>query len=373
MLFGSNQFDNYMEDNRREGTEVPAILRDQPETSSDMKVLTGLPMSALDSSTVLDYRNRHQNYRGSRVWMNLAVNDYLERIGAARISREDGELHPTVAGLLMFGPEYKILYEFPEYFLDFTEVYDPSLHWTNRLQSSSGDWTGNLYEFFFRVYRKLALDIDTPFHLEEETRMDQTPVHHAVREALVNCLVNADFYIPRGVVIRKTPGCIVFENPGSIRPGKAQMLRGGISDPRNKGLLRMFNLIGIGERAESGTPDIFSVWEQQGWVAPEVEEQFGPDRTVLRLRFQKQQVPKAKHYSSKDAMSAKIRQYLQQSGESSNKEIASFLNLSMQRTRVILRAMPDVEVLGANRNRTYRLAEDKKYETFAVQSTPSAS
>ncbi len=63
------------------------------------------------------------------------------------------------------------------------------------------------------------------------------------------------------------------------------MLKGGISDPRNKALMKMFNLIGIGERAGSGVPDIYSVWEQQGWKLPEVIEQYGPDRTILKLSF----------------------------------------------------------------------------------------
>ena len=43
-----------------------------------------------------------------------------------------------------------------------------------------------------------------------------------------------------------------MENLGYVRIGKRQMLKGGISDPRNKALMKMFNLIGIGERAGSG-------------------------------------------------------------------------------------------------------------------------
>ena len=75
-------------------------------------------------------------------------------------------------------------------------------------------------------------------------------------------------------------------NPGTIRPGKEQMLRGGISQPRNKVLLKMFNLIGIGEHAGSGVPDIFSTWEAENYMAPTVEElssRSGPDRTVVTL------------------------------------------------------------------------------------------
>jgi predicted HTH transcriptional regulator len=65
------------------------------------------------------------------------------------------------------------------------------------------------------------------------------------------------------------------------------MLRGGISDPRNKTLMKMFNLIGIGERAGSGIPDIYQVWEDEGWVTPKVEERYNPDRTILTLSFAK--------------------------------------------------------------------------------------
>ena len=50
--------------------------------------------------------------------------------------------------------------------------------------------------------------------------------------------------------------------------------------------MKMFNMIGIGERAGSGVPDIFAVWESQGWKAPEVEEQYNPDRTILTLSFE---------------------------------------------------------------------------------------
>lgn len=63
------------------------------------------------------------------------------------------------------------------------------------------------------------------------------------------------------------------------------MLRGGISDPRNKSIMKMLNLISIGERAGSGVPDIYSIWSQKGWENPIVEEQFGPDRTTLMLSF----------------------------------------------------------------------------------------
>ena len=126
-------------------------------------------------------------------------------IGAAAISEEDGKLHPTAAGMLMFGDEYNIVRHFPEYFLDYREELDPTTRWSDRLQSSSGEWSGNVCDFYFRVYNKIIKDIKVPFKMVGGERIDDTPVHKALREALANCLINADYHGLRGVVIRKEP------------------------------------------------------------------------------------------------------------------------------------------------------------------------
>lgn len=34
-------------------------------------------------------------------------------------------------------------------------------------------------------------------------------------------------------------------------------------------------------------PNIFNVWEDEGWEEPEIIERFGPDRTILLLPFVK--------------------------------------------------------------------------------------
>ncbi len=284
-LFGGTFRRNGEGDYHCTPSEIRAMLRDQTEETSDMKILDDMEISDLNMDTVHAYRSRHAALRPNHVWEKLTDEDYLEQIGAAKRSRDDKKMHPTGAGLLMFGEEYKILYEYPEYFLDYREMLDPAIRWTDRLQSSSGDWTGNLFDFFFRVNSKLVKDLKIPFKLEGITRIDDTPVHRAMREALANCLTNTDFFVPRGVVIRKNTDRIIMENPGYIRTGKDQMLKGGISDPRNKALMKMFNIIGIGERAGSGVPDIYDVWKTQGWETPVVEEQYNPDRTILTLSF----------------------------------------------------------------------------------------
>ena len=362
---------NWEGDYHCERSEVLAMLRDQPEETADMKILQDMSLEVLNSETVHAYRNRHMAYRTEHVWERLSDEEYLERIGAAKMSVRDHTLYPTAAGLLMFGEEYKILYEFPEYFLDYREVLDPTIRWTDRLQSSSGDWTGNLFDFFFRVYGKLVKDLKIPFKLDGITRVDDTPVHKALREALANCIVNTDFYFPRGIVIRKDADSIVMENPGSIRTGKAQMLKGGISDPRNKALMKMFNLIGIGERAGSGVPDIYSVWEQQGWKQPEVIEEYGPDRTILKLLFVKKTAIKngdkkaaikngdKKKVTKKTEMQLeRILEYMTLDQEYKTSELAEVIGVKESRARALVNELVKsgrINAEGKNKGRRYRL------------------
>ena len=291
-IFGGTFRRNHEGDYHCTKLQVKAMLRDQTDNTMDMDVLDDVPISDLNYETIQGYRNRHLALKPAHPFGRLNDSEYLRSIGAAAISNIDKCLHPTAAGMLMFGDEYNIVRHFPEYFLDYREILDPTIRWTDRLQSSSGEWSGNICDFYFRVYNKLVKDIKVPFKTIDGNRIDDTPVHEALREALANCLINADFYGVRGIVVRKEADRIVFENPGYSRTGKQQMKKGGISDPRNKVLMKMFNLINIGERAGSGVPNIFNTWEDQGWVEPVIEEQFDPDRTLLILSFDKKQAIK---------------------------------------------------------------------------------
>ena len=347
--------------------QVKAMLRDQTERTMDMEVLDKVPMTDLNYDTIRGYRNSHRTLKKGHPFERLDDYEYLRSIGAAAISDEDGQLHPTAAGMLMFGDEYNIVRHFPEYFLDYREELDPTMRWTDRLQSSSGEWSGNVCDFYFRVYNKIIKDIKVPFKMVGGERVDDTPVHRALREALANCLINADYHGVRGVVIRKDQNKIVFANPGYVRTGKKQMRLGGESDPRNKSLMKIFNLINIGERAGSGVPNIFNVWNDEGFVEPVIDERFDPDRTVLSLSFDKKQAKKtsdkkqAKKTSDKKQAKKtieniqKIKKYLEQHGESKTNDIAMSIELSPARTRALLNAMEEVESIGGNTNRTYRL------------------
>ena len=261
---------------------IQAMLRDASPKTQDMLVLGNMNLDVFDKDTIKRYRIRMQGIRPGHVWEALEDVDFLYRIGA--VGRDaDGKLHPTAAGLLMFGYEYEIVREYPHYFLDYREKLDDDTRWSDRFVSSSGDWSGNIYDFYFRVYNRIAQSVKVPFALDGISRIDDTELHKALREALANTLINADYYGNTGVVIERNITSITMTNAGTFRIDLDEAINGGISDPRNSGLIKMFSLINIGERAGSGLPMIFKAWTGTDFAMPDIIEKENPDRVCLIL------------------------------------------------------------------------------------------
>lgn len=345
--------------------EVRNMMRDQADVSQDLRVLENMTPEVFDYESIRRYRIRMSNLRPGHVWESLEDGDFLQKLGAVARGG-DGKLHPTAAGLLMFGQEYEIVREFPNYFLDYQEKLDDSTRWTDRIISSSGDWSGNIYDFYFRVYNRITQDIKVPFKLEGADRIEDTPVHQALREALANALIHANYYDRCGLVIQKMKDKIIIANPGGFRISVADAICGGISDPRNVTLIKMFNLVNIGERAGSGLPSIHAIWKQQGWHMPVIEEQLDPDRTKLLLPLTEPNAKKAAIKSDDgDKLAIKngdkkqlIIEYLTEHISCGSSGISALLGIKASRTKVLLGELITEGVIvadGGNRNRTYRL------------------
>ena len=344
--------------------EYQAMVRDASVKTQDMLILNEMDLTVFNRESIRSYRQRMRLSRPGHVWEALEDEDFLLKLGAVGIG-SNGKKHPTSAGLLMFGNEYDIVREFNAYFLDYQEQYDADTRWTDRIISSFGDWSGNVYDFYFRVYNKLIQDIKVPFKMEGGTRVDDTDVHKALREALANCLVHADYYGRQGLVIVKKRNSITMSNPGSFRIEIDAAKSGGVSDPRNGTMLKMFNLIDIGERAGSGIPNIFRVWREQGWKEPVIVELSEPDRIILSLSLLKKESSDKKVAIKNGDKGTKtatqkiaILEYLTDHASAKCSDISDMLGVKDARARRILSEMiveGTIVTEGGNRNRIYKL------------------
>ncbi|WP_353929865.1 RNA-binding domain-containing protein [Okeanomitos corallinicola TIOX110] len=265
--------------------EVKQMLRDQGNEAQDSQVLDHFDMNDLDSGTIKIYRQRFSNREPDHPWLILNDQELMLQLGGYNKDRNTGKEGLTIAGLLMFGKERSILDAFSHYHLDYQENLsnDPEQRWTYRI-TLDGKWEANLFNFYHRVYNRLVHDLAVPFKLDQNSiREDETHVHEALREVLVNSLIHADYLSTKPMVIFKLHDIFWFSNPGRLRITISQLYEGGISEPRNPNLQKMFKMIGLGEKAGSGFAKILRAWKEQQWFIPLVREKLDLDITTVAL------------------------------------------------------------------------------------------
>ena len=275
---------NHEGDYRCTDAEVRQMLRDANDAPQDIQILEGFDFSDIDAETLKSFRQRFSSREPDHPWLALDDSDLLRQLGGWSRDRSTGKEGLTIAALLMFGRERSILDALPHYQLDYQEQLsdDPETRWTYRL-TLDGKWEPNLFNFYYRVYTRLVNDLDVPFQLDKDAvRRGETHVHEALREALVNTLIHADHQSTRPLIITKYKNGFSFSNPGRLRISIQQLYEGGVSDPRNPNLQKMFQMLGLGEKAGSGFGKMIRAWIEQQWF-PLVSEKLELEMTLVVL------------------------------------------------------------------------------------------
>ncbi|MCR4964007.1 MAG: putative DNA binding domain-containing protein [Firmicutes bacterium] len=334
--------------------EVAAMLRDAARQTPDMQPLPAMDASVFHGESVARYRNRLRQLRPGQAWEDLDDGAFLCRLGAA-VSGENGEIHPTAAGLLLLGKGEEIVKAFPGYSLEYEDLTrEPAL----RILSAAGDWSGNVYDFYQRVShsmdgRRHAAAVDS----------DAADAAKALREALINCLVNADYYGRQGVTIRHEATGFVFANPGAFRVAVEAAQSGGVSDPRNAALSKMFHVLHIGDGDGDGLAAIYAAWQRHGWPPPLIEESFEPERITLFLSFDKDGKRRRVLGRHKKTALAHMRKrlvvdYLTEHPSAKVPAVAQYLSLRPALVRRLLKELAAEDIVTAERRRggaVYRL------------------
>lgn len=159
---------------------------------------------------------------------------------------------------------------------------DPNVRWIDRV-TYDGTWGNNFFNFFKKVNPKLTSDLKKPFKLNGLQRMDDTPIHHAIREIFVNMIIHAD-YLSEGILKRrKTSNSFIFTNSGTLKLPKKEIYKGENSKPRNPRIQTMLRLVGYGDNVGSGFPAIVAAWTNEKWQIPELQEETLLNQVTLQL------------------------------------------------------------------------------------------
>ncbi len=166
--------------------EVKRMFREASDEAIDSSVLTEFRIDILNEETISRYRQRLQNRIPEHEFNDYSTDRFLVALGAADTSGS----HPTVAGLMMFGKDMWIRKWRKRHLIDYrvNAEQKSDTTWLDRIP-----WEGNLFDGYFRIYPKLTKDIPVPHRIEGGERIEETPAHTAIREALVNLLAHADY------------------------------------------------------------------------------------------------------------------------------------------------------------------------------------
>lgn len=265
--------------------EVRGMIRDQNPEGNDNMIVEYYAMDDIDKETLRKYRQIFEIRNDGHVWNSLDDKIFLEKLGGYRKDRRTGVEGLTLAGLMMFGTGQAIREKFDNVFMDYRNesTVTADIRWNDRI-TYDGTWENNLFNFFMKVTPKLTEDLKKPFKLEGMQRIDETPVHKAVREAFVNLIIHADYLMDAGTlkVIKKSDE-FEFTNPGILKLPLEDIYRGGNSKSRNPHMQTMLRMVGFGDNAGSGFPTILDTWKKEGWVDPKLIEDTKLNQVTLKL------------------------------------------------------------------------------------------
>ena len=228
--------------------------------------------ASIDAAALGRYRQRFRLQHPNHACEEFDTARFLEHWALATAG--DGKLRPTRAAILLFGTGAVLRAMMPRPLVDCRwadyawDAPAPERRWLDRLVCEENLWT-----CWEQLADRYAQNASKPFSIEMQTmeRRERPEDFLSFREAAINLLMHQDFEeTTRSATIAFHPDRVVFENPGTARANKAELLEPGAKDVRNPLIVSMFRRVGLSEQAGTGIGAIFSDWRRRGRVPPEI-------------------------------------------------------------------------------------------------------
>lgn len=239
----------------------------------------------LNPNSILMFKNIISQREPSQHFLEMNDLDFLKTVGVFRVDRNDERrLKLTLAGLLFLGKFEAITSRIPHFHLDYINKRGKDTNrWIDRV-STGGFEDLNLFEFYRIVLEKLRLTVEESFELDTMSiRKPESELNIALREALTNMIVHADYLDAENVIkVEVDTLYYIFSNSGHMKVSEVQFFNGGQSLPRNHILFQFFRRMGYCERAGTGGKEIANVYHNiSKYRFPDLE--IAPNFTSLKL------------------------------------------------------------------------------------------
>ena len=265
-------------DRRATKEEIDAFYRDQTFGTKSSEVVEGMSIDDLSDRSIRQYREYLQTANPTSHYNKLYTEEFLHKVSVLI----DGK--PTYAGLLFFGKKDSIERCFVDFRVDLleipaTNIAEAKVRYTYRLPEQE-----NLWDYYFILFERITLRINKPFKLDSMGfAKEDYPYIDALREALVNMLMHADYFSPMKSRVRIFTDRIEFFNAGSYPKPIEYFMKTDTSMPRNPVLAKLFRAVKLAENAGYGFDKMIEGWKTYSDVPIRFESNMDTSLTVFYL------------------------------------------------------------------------------------------
>ncbi len=256
-------------DQRATQEEIDSLYRNSSFDKKDEE-LTEFTIKDLNNDTIKRYRVYLKNVDPEHRYNKLSTEKLLEKLRVLAKGKV------TIGGLLVFGKEDSIGILLSDFRIDYLEIMgtsysDAPARYQYRLSEEE-----NLFSFYFSIFERLIKKIEIPFKQKGKwaLRDENQPQVKAIKEALVNLLMHADYFSNAKPRIRAFLDRIEFFNPGALPKDVKYIIKEDFSMPRNPVVARIFRIIKLAENIGSGFDKMIKGWRAHYKKTPEISGDF---------------------------------------------------------------------------------------------------
>ncbi|WP_066161410.1 RNA-binding domain-containing protein [Aliarcobacter skirrowii] len=272
-------------DRRATKEEIDTMFRDQSFGTKTSETIENYSIENLSSISLKQYKEYLQISNPTSNYNKLNMEEFLHKV----LVLIDGK--PTYAGLLFFGTRDSIQRYFVDFRIDLFEIpgnsiSDAKTRYTYRLPEQE-----NLWDYYFILFERITMRIDKPFKLDNMGfAKENYPYIDALREALVNMLMHADYFSPIKSRIRVFSDKIEFFNAGSYPKPIEYFLNSDTSIPRNPILAKLFRVVKLAENAGYGFDKMIDGWKTYTDIPIDFKTDMDTSLTTFYLEKKEAQV-----------------------------------------------------------------------------------
>lgn len=250
--------------------------------SYDTTIVHDADIDDLDKDAIEYYRKLRTKINPNAEEIFWTDEEILRSLYA--VKKVNGELRPTVAGVLLFGTKYALRRLFPLMRVDYIRV--PGKEWVENPGERffTIDMRGPLLQLVQRVQDAVADDLPKGFFLPEgSTQATTTSLSTRVlREAIVNAVMHRSYREHSPVQVIRYSNRLEIANPGFSLKAEEQLGEPG-SDNRNPYIAAVFHETNTAETKGSGIKTMRKLMNDAGFAPPTFESDRKNNKFTARL------------------------------------------------------------------------------------------